>query len=56
MFNQDYNDALTFTEFELDKKLKRGEIKEEEMLDDFMELDYLESKRDGILGAIEKIR
>jgi hypothetical protein len=31
--------------FELDEKLKRGAITEEEMMDDFMELDYLESKR-----------
>ena len=34
------------TIFELDEKLKKGEITEEEMMDDFMELDYLESRRD----------
>lgn len=41
---------------ELDEKLKKGEITEEEMLDDFMELDYLESRRDDFLEAIGKIR
>jgi hypothetical protein len=41
---------------ELDEKLKKGKITEEEMLDDFMELDYLESMRDGFLKAIAKIR
>ncbi len=40
--------------FELDEKLKKGEITEEEMMDDFMELDYLESKRDNLLKALEK--
>lgn len=41
---------------ELDENLKNGKITEEEMLDDFMELDYLESKRDDLLKAIGKIR
>ena len=41
--------------FELDEKLKKGEIREEDMMDDFMELDYLESKRDDMLKAMEKI-
>ncbi|MGB3460097.1 MAG: hypothetical protein WBB08_12580 [Halobacteriota archaeon] len=38
--------------FELDEKLKRGTITEDEMRDDFMELDYLESKRDDLLKAM----
>ena len=42
------------TIFELDEKLKKGEITEEEMMDDFMELDYLESRRDDLLKAMEK--
>jgi hypothetical protein len=42
--------------FELDEKLKRGAITEEEMMDDFMELDYLESKRDGLLKVPERIQ
>lgn len=42
--------------FELDEKLKNGEIKEEDMMDDFMELDYLESRRDDMLKAMEKIK
>ncbi len=42
--------------FELDEKLKRGAITEEEMMDDFMELDYLESKRDGLLKVMERIQ
>ncbi len=41
--------------FELDDKLKTGKIKEEDMLEDFMELDYLESRRDDMLKAMEKI-
>jgi len=40
---------------ELDEKLKRGEITEEYILDDFMELDYLKSKRDDLLKAMEII-
>jgi predicted metalloprotease len=42
--------------FELDEKLKRGEITEEKMMDDFMELDYLESRRKDLQRAIEKIQ
>ncbi len=42
--------------FELDEKLKNGEITEEDMLDDFMELDYLESRRDDLLKAMEKMQ
>ena len=41
--------------FELDEKLKSGTITEEEMRDDFMELDYLESKRDDLLKAMGRI-
>ncbi|MFA4957127.1 MAG: hypothetical protein WC556_09185 [Candidatus Methanoperedens sp.] len=41
--------------FELDEKLKIGSIKEEDMIEDFMELDYLESRRDEMLKAMEKI-
>jgi hypothetical protein len=41
--------------FELDEKLKRGTITEEEMRDDFMELDYLESKKDDLLKAMGQI-
>ena len=41
--------------FELDEKLKRGTITEEEMRDDFMELDYLESKRDDLLKVMGRI-
>jgi hypothetical protein len=41
--------------FELDDKLKTGKIKEEDMMEDFMELDYLESRRDDMLKAMEKI-
>jgi len=41
---------------ELDEKLKKGEIKEEEMLDDFMELEFLETKREKLLKALEKVK
>jgi hypothetical protein len=40
---------------ELDEKLKKGEIKEEDMMDDFMELDYLESRREHLLKAMAKV-
>jgi len=42
--------------FELDDKLKQGKIKEEDIIDDFMELDFLESKKDKILRALEKLQ
>ncbi len=42
--------------FELDEKLEKGELREEDMMDDFMELDYLESRRDDLLRAMEKIK
>jgi len=42
--------------FELDEKLRRGTITEEEMMDDFMELDYLESRRDDLLKAMGKVQ
>ena len=41
---------------ELDEKLKKGEIEEEEMLDDFMELEFLETKREKLLKALEKVK
>ena len=41
---------------ELDERLKRGEIKEEDMLEDFMELEFLETKREKILKALEKVK
>ncbi len=41
---------------ELDEKLKRGEIREEEMLNDFMELEFLETKKEKILEVLEKVR
>lgn len=41
--------------FELDDKLKKGEVREEDILDDFQELDYLESRRDEILAAMKSL-
>lgn len=41
--------------FELDDKLKKGEVREEDVLDDFQELDYLESRRDELLAAMKNI-
>lgn len=41
--------------FELDEKLKRGGVREEDVLDDFQELDYLESRRDELLAAMKNI-
>ena len=42
--------------FELDEKLKKGQIKEEHMRDDFQKLDFLTSRKEDILNAIEEIR
>ncbi len=39
--------------FELNDKLKKGEIKEEDLLEDFQELDYLEARRDELLAAMK---
>jgi len=41
---------------ELDEKLKRGEIKEEEILDDFEELEFFEIKKEKLLEALQKIK
>ena len=41
---------------ELDEKLKRGEIGEEEMLDDFMELEFLETRKEKISKVLEKVK
>lgn len=41
--------------FELDDMLKRGVVREEDVLDDFQELDYLESRRDEILAAMKSL-
>jgi len=41
---------------DLDEKLKRGDIKEEDMLEDFMELEFLETRRDKILEALKKLK
>jgi len=41
---------------ELDEKLKSGKIKEEDVLNDFIELDQLETKRDELLISLKKIR
>ncbi len=42
--------------FEFDELLKKGEVREEDIIDDFMELDYLESRREEFLKAMEKIQ
>lgn len=40
---------------EFDELLKKGKVLEEDIIDDFMELDYLESRRDELLKAIGKV-
>lgn len=42
--------------FELDDKLKKGQVEEEDILDDFQELDYLEGRRDELLAAMKKLQ
>jgi hypothetical protein len=41
---------------EFDELLKGGKVKEEDIIDDFMEFDYLEARRDELLRVIEKLR
>jgi hypothetical protein len=41
---------------DFDEILKAGKVQEEDILDDFMELDHLEARRDELLRAMEKIR
>ena len=41
---------------EFDELLRRGKVKEEDIIDDFMEFDYLEARRDTLLKVIEKLR
>jgi len=41
--------------FDLDDKLKKGGVREEDVLDDFQELDYLESRRDELLAAMKSL-
>lgn len=41
--------------YELDEKLKKGCVREEDIIDDFQELDYLESRRDEILAAMKNL-
>jgi hypothetical protein len=41
--------------FELDDKLKKGEFREADILEDFQELDYLESRRDELLSAMKSL-
>jgi hypothetical protein len=40
---------------ELDEQLKTGKVHEEDIMDDFMELDHLEARRDELLRAMKKI-
>ena len=41
---------------EFDELIKGGKVKEEDIIDNFMEYDYLEARRDDLLKAIEKLR
>lgn len=42
--------------FELDALLKKGKVMEEDIIENFMQFDYLESRRDELLKAIERIK
>jgi hypothetical protein len=41
---------------ELDLKLKKGEVREADILDDFQDLDYLAARRDEILDVMKSIQ
>ncbi len=41
--------------FELDDKLKMGEVREADVLEDFQDLDYLEARRDDLLAAMKSL-
>ena len=40
---------------ELDSKLQRGEVTEDALLDDFMEFDFLESRRSDLIKVLGKL-
>jgi hypothetical protein len=46
---------MAFGQYSLDDKLKKGEVREADILDDFQELDYLESRRDELLSAMKSL-
>ena len=41
---------------EFDELLRSGKVHEEDIMDDFMELDHLEARRDELLRAMKRIR
>ena len=41
---------------DFDELLKAGKVHEEDIMDDFMELDHLEARRDELLRAMKRIR
>ena len=41
---------------EFDELLRSGKVIEEDILDDFMELDHLESRRDELMRAMKKLQ
>jgi hypothetical protein len=41
---------------EFDELLRGGKVKEEDIIDDFMEFDYLEARRGELLKVIGKLR
>jgi hypothetical protein len=41
---------------DFDRMLAIGKAKEEDVLDDYMELDYLESRRDDLLKMLQRLR
>ncbi|NYT01899.1 MAG: hypothetical protein GKC10_03975 [Methanosarcinales archaeon] len=43
------------TIFELDEMVKTGLVDEADILDDFQELDYLESRRDELLESMKSL-
>ena len=47
------NSLKLFLQF--DEQLKAGKVHEEDIMDDFMELDHLEARRDELLRALKKI-
>lgn len=41
---------------EFDEMLRTGKVMEEDIIDDFMELDHLEARRDALMRAMKKLK
>ena len=52
---QDWRKAWREVYLRAGRKAEEGEVLEEDILDDFQELDYLEARRDELLAAMKSL-